>query len=99
MKKLIDKKKLGGFYRQFKRNEGPKAFRGKRIGSFETQGGIGDLVSQGESAISDNFVKHGGRINLSEHREAGERMLGNSELVGGDDVRMGVLGGKFLMIY
>ena len=47
---------------------------------FETQGAIGEFVSQWESAISDNFGGLGDRINLPEQREDDGRVMGNAEL-------------------
>ena len=60
---------------------------------FETQGAIGEFVSQWESAISDNFGKYGDQSNLSEQRGADNdaRALGNAELGGRCDVLMGDL--------
>ena len=69
-KKLICKKKLGGFYRHIKRKTRSKLFpmRGGQ-GISRRNGGIaavcglnenGDFAPQGDSVISGNFGTHGG---------------------------------------
>ena len=89
--KLIDKKRSGGFYRQFRRKARREAFSKKTdmrfrdawggIGAVCDRRGIGDRVSQGIGDFGQ-FRKRGEQSNLSEQRDAEERMLGNAELGG-----------------
>ena len=74
--------KLGGILPTIQEEDRAESVFDERAGDIETQGEIGGLVAQGESAISNNFGEYGDRINLSVQRGdyADEGTLGRAEL-------------------